>query len=147
MLNWIPKLSRMGKKFHLTLYWVCDYLFVLGFKLNHVRKRDHNDSGRGLSHRLSSCSALFLSPCPPFPLLTEPSTRFSQYFLLSPIYDADLYEVNPGTRSHALELLHILRESSLGHSPQTLDETLTFCRAVVVFKLFQPGVMFIVAMD
>ena len=43
----IPKLQRcnrwslgMDKVFHLTLYWTYDYLSMLGFKLNHVSKRD-----------------------------------------------------------------------------------------------------------
>ena len=42
----IPKLQRlhcwslgMGKKFHPTLYNGCDYLSMLGLKLNHVSKR------------------------------------------------------------------------------------------------------------
>ena len=41
-----PKLQRlhrwslgMDKLFHPTLYWSCDYLSVLGLKLNHVSKR------------------------------------------------------------------------------------------------------------
>ena len=44
----IPKLQRcsywilgIDKKFHLTLYWACDYLSMLGLKLNHVSKRGH----------------------------------------------------------------------------------------------------------
>ena len=42
----IPKLQRfhrwslgMDKQFHPTLYSTCDYLSMLGFKLNHVSKR------------------------------------------------------------------------------------------------------------
>ena len=42
----IPKLQRlhrwslgMDKQFHPTHYWVCDYLSMLGLKLNHVSKR------------------------------------------------------------------------------------------------------------
>ena len=42
----IPKLQRcnrwslaMDKSFRPTLYWACDYLSMLGFKLNHVSKR------------------------------------------------------------------------------------------------------------
>ena len=42
----IPKLQRcscwslgMYKQFYLTLYWACDYLSMLGLKLNHVSKR------------------------------------------------------------------------------------------------------------
>ena len=31
----------MDKKFHLTLYWVCDYLSMLGLKLIHVSKSSH----------------------------------------------------------------------------------------------------------
>ena len=41
----IPKLQRcsrwslgMDKLFHPTLYWVCDYLSMLGLRLNHVSK-------------------------------------------------------------------------------------------------------------
>ena len=44
----IPKLQRcnrwslgMDKKFHLTLYQACNYLSMLGLKLNHVSKRGH----------------------------------------------------------------------------------------------------------
>ena len=44
----IPKLQRcnrwslgMDKWFHPTLYWACDYLSMLGLKLNHVSKRGH----------------------------------------------------------------------------------------------------------
>ena len=44
----IPKLQRcnrwsleMDKQFHLTLCQVCDYLSMLGLKLNHVSKRGH----------------------------------------------------------------------------------------------------------
>ena len=29
----------MGKAFHPTLYWACDYLSMLGLKLIHVSKR------------------------------------------------------------------------------------------------------------
>ena len=42
----IPKLQRcnrwslgMDTQFHLTLYWACDYLSILGLKLNHVSER------------------------------------------------------------------------------------------------------------
>ena len=42
----VPKLQRlqrwnleMDKWFYFTLYWACDYLSVLGFKLIHVTKR------------------------------------------------------------------------------------------------------------
>ena len=42
----IPKLQRlhrwslgMDKQFHPMLYWACDYLSMLGFKLNHVSKK------------------------------------------------------------------------------------------------------------
>ena len=45
----IPKLQRlyrlslgMDKYFHPTLYWACDYLSMLGLKLNHVSKRGHS---------------------------------------------------------------------------------------------------------
>ena len=44
----IPKLQRcnrwslgMDKYFHSTLYWACDYLSMLGLKLNHVSKRSY----------------------------------------------------------------------------------------------------------
>ena len=44
----IPKLQRcncwslgMDKLFHTTLYWACDYLSILGYKLNHVSKRGY----------------------------------------------------------------------------------------------------------
>ena len=44
----IPKLQRsnhwslgMGKQFHPTLYCACDYLSMLGLKLNHISKRGH----------------------------------------------------------------------------------------------------------
>ena len=44
----IPKLQRcnrwslgMDKLFHRTLYQACDYLSMLGLKLNHVSKRGH----------------------------------------------------------------------------------------------------------
>ena len=44
----IPKLQRfnrwslgMDKYFNPTLYWACDYLYMLGLKLNHVSKRSH----------------------------------------------------------------------------------------------------------
>ena len=42
----IPKLQRcnrwnlgMNKKFHLTHYWKCDYLSMVGLKLNHAGKK------------------------------------------------------------------------------------------------------------
>ena len=54
----IPKLQRlhrwslgMDKYFHLTLYRACDYLCMLGLKLNHVSKR---------GHCLSSCQTFVL---------------------------------------------------------------------------------------
>ena len=34
----------MDKRFHLTLYWACDYLSMLGFRLIHVNKRDYSTS-------------------------------------------------------------------------------------------------------
>ena len=44
----IPKLQRcnrwilgMDKQFHLTLYQACNYLSMLGLKLNYVSKRGH----------------------------------------------------------------------------------------------------------
>ena len=44
----IPKLQRlhrwslgMDKKFRPILYWVCNYISMLGLKLNHVSKRGH----------------------------------------------------------------------------------------------------------
>ena len=45
----IPKLQRlhrwslrMDKQFHPTLYQACNYLYMLGLKLNHVSKRGHS---------------------------------------------------------------------------------------------------------
>ena len=44
----IPKLQRcnrwslgMDKQFHPALFWACNYLSMLGLKLNHVSKRGH----------------------------------------------------------------------------------------------------------
>ena len=36
----------MDKYFHLTLYQACDYLSMLGLKLNHVNKKGHKASMR-----------------------------------------------------------------------------------------------------
>ena len=45
---YIPKLQRlhrwslgMGKWFHPTHFWTCDYLSMLGLKLNHVSKKGY----------------------------------------------------------------------------------------------------------
>ena len=53
----IPKLQRcnrwslgMDKWFHPTLFWACDYSFMLGLRLNHVSKR-----GRRKHVRCSPC--------------------------------------------------------------------------------------------
>ena len=48
----IPELQRlyhwslkMDKYFHPTLYWACDYLYMLGLELNHVSKRSPGRHG------------------------------------------------------------------------------------------------------
>ena len=58
----IPKLQRlhrwslgMDKQFHPTLYNGCNYLSMLGLKLNHVSKRGHR---RRKCHFVDSCLAL-----------------------------------------------------------------------------------------
>ena len=47
---YIPKLQQrnrwilgIDKQFHLTLYQACDYLSMLGLKLNHVKTHDKNN--------------------------------------------------------------------------------------------------------
>ena len=57
----IPKLQRcnrwslgMDMQFHLTLYQACNYLSMLGLKLNHVSKRGHRGCSRGTINSLAS---------------------------------------------------------------------------------------------
>ena len=100
-----PKLQRlhrwslgMDKEFHPTLNWACDYLSMLGLKLNHVSKRGHwKDQGKHsyltfwfTGNGLAPHNALFfytsstapsLSPTSKIPPPTSPNFQDIHYYI------------------------------------------------------------------
>ena len=62
-LQWLHHWSLgMDKYIHSTFYWVCDYLSMLGLKLNHVSKRGYwyvNHSNRWILYDII-CSSTFV---------------------------------------------------------------------------------------
>ena len=56
-LKWCSRWSLgMDKLFHPTLFWACNYLSMLGLKLNHVSKRGHSsDKTNEIQSFLTTC--------------------------------------------------------------------------------------------
>ena len=104
----IPKLQQcnrwrlgMDKLFHRTLYWACDYLSMLGLKLNHVSKI-------GIRN-LKRCQDTFLSAMKKFVDLHNDVVtwkRFPHYWsLMSRIHRWPVDSLTKGWLSGALTLI------------------------------------------